>query len=296
VTITHSKEYIEKFRKSIQLTYNNESYMDFLLVPSLASKPVLSYLPFINYTDKLSSEIEDLKELAKESNYLIRTLNPDYTDFQKDDPVTMRIDIDSNHHDELILIAKSRCRTKIRKSYKNYNYTLRDGEDCIEDFYKIVAQTYHRHGTPMIDKNLFYNLQKILGDKIIFFVVYDENNTPAAAMSTCIDGKLACCPWGGVEESFTRKFAGYFLYFEIIKTVTERFDIKIFDFGRSPYDGPTYKFKSQFGAKPLKIDLIKPHNDDIYSKYSLASDIWKKLPRFLVDIIGPRITKYLADL
>ncbi len=296
MTIVHSKEYIEKFKKSIQMTYNNDVYMDFLVVPSLTSKPVLSYLPFINYSDKLSNEVQELKELAKESNYLIRTLNPEYTDFKENDPVTMRIEIDSTKTEDLMKIAKSRCRTKIRKSYKNYNYTLKDGRECIEDFYKIVSQTYYRHGTPMMEKSLFYNLQKNLGDKIIFFVVYDENNNPAATMSTCIDGELACCPWGGVEESFTRDFAGYFLYFELIKTVAKRYNVKIIDFGRSPYGGATYKFKSQFGAKAIKIDLIKPHDEDIYSKYSLASTIWKKLPRFIVDRVGPKITKYLADL
>jgi len=296
MTRIHTPEYIQKFRQIIQDTYGYEMYMDFLIVPSLTSKPTLSYLPFINYTDRTSDSIEDLQKLAKESNYLIRTLNPQYTSYKDNDPVTMRIAIESNKSEDLMMILKSRCRNKVRKSHKNYNYTLREGKECIEDFYTIVSQTYYRHGTPMLKKELFYNMQKNLQDDIIFFVVYDENNRPAAAMSTCIDGKLACFPWGGVEESYTKKFAGYFLYFEIIKRVTQKFDIEVFDLGRSPYNGPTYKFKSQFGATPIKIDLIKPHAEDIYNKYSLASNIWKKLPRFFVDRLGPNLTKYLADL
>jgi hypothetical protein len=296
MTQVHSPEYIKKFKQALQDTYSYEEYMDFLIVPSLTSKPTLSYLPFINYSDRYSDNIDDLKELAKESKYLIRTLNPQYTSFEEDDPVTMRIKIESNETDDLMMLLRSRCRNKVRKSHKNYNYTLKEGEACIEDFYTIVAQTYYRHGTPMLEKELFYNLQKILKDKIIFFVVYDEDNNAAAAMSTCIDGTLACCPWGGVEETYTNKFAGYFLYFEIIKRVTQRFDIEIFDFGRSPYGGPTYTFKKQFGAVPIKIDLLKPHTDDIYHKYSLAANIWKKLPRAIVDRVGPKLTKYLADL
>ena len=292
----HSKEYMDKFRRVIKKTYNYEDYMEFMVVPSLTSKPTLSYFPFLNYTDRYSDNLDDLKKIATEQNYLIRTINRNYTEYKDGDTVTMRIKIESNTDEDLMALAKSRCRNKIRKSHKNYNYILKDGRECIEDFYMILRQTYHKHGTPLMPIELFYNLQDEFEDKMMFFVVYDENNNPAAAISTCIDGTLACCPWGGVEESYTNKFAGYFLYFEVLKTVAQRFKIDIFDFGRSPYNGPTYKFKTQFGAKPVKIDLIKPTDDDIYSKYQLAAQIWKKLPNFVVDYIGPKLTKYLVDL
>ncbi len=296
MTQKHSKIYIEKYKKAIQKTYGYEEYMDFLIIPSLTSKSTLSYFPLINYTDCYSDEIQRLKELAGDKDYLIRALNPTQTSFEDGDSVTMRIDIESNDTESLMLLAKSRCRNKIRKAQKKFNYVLKDGRERIEDFYMILAQTYHRHGTPVMPKELFYNLQDEFEDKIMFFVAYDVNNAPAAAISTCIDGTLACCPWGGVNESHTNKLAGYFLYFEVLKTVTQRFKVDVFDFGRSPYGGPTYKFKSQFGAQPVKIELIKPSVDDIYSKYELASTIWKKLPRFIVDRVGPKLAKYLVDL
>jgi len=71
---------------------------------------------------------------------------------------------------------------------------------------------------------------------------------------------------------------------------------KIFDFGRSPYSKGTYNYKAQFGAKPVKIDIVTSQKSDIYLKYSLASNIWKKLPRKVVDYLGPKLCKYLVDL
>jgi len=296
MTQKHSKTHMEKYKKVIQKTYGYEEYMDFLIIPSLTLKSTLSYSPLMNYTDCYSDEIQRLKELAGDKNYLIRALNPAQTSFEEGEPVTMRVAIESNETEALMLLSNRKCRNRIRKSQKEFNYTLKDGKERIEDFYKIMGQTYHRHGTPLMPKELFYNLQDEFEDKMMFFVVYDENNAPAAAICACVDGTLACCPWGGISESHTKKLAGNFLYFEVLKTVTQRFDVDVFDFGRSPYGGATYQFKKHFGAKPVKIELIKPSVDDIYSKYELASTIWKKLPRFIVDRVGPKLAKYLVDL
>lgn len=296
MTITHSKNFIDQFNTALKKTYGYESYMEFCVVPSLFSKPTLSYMPLLNYTDRLSDDVDDLLELAKESDYLIRALNPLQHQFEADEPVAMRLEIASSKTEDLMLLAKSRCRNKIRNATKKFHYTLKSGRDQIEDFYTILSQTYHRHGTPILPKALFYNLQDEFADKLIFFVAYDENSRPAAAMSVFIDDKLAWYAWGGVEESYSQKLAGYYIYFEVLKTVTQRFDIEVFDFGRSPYEGTTYRFKSQFGAKPVKIELIRPESADVYSKYALAAKIWQRLPRNIVEMIGPKLTKYLADL
>lgn len=296
MTITHTKDFIDRFRQVLHKTYGYDLYMDLCVVPSILSAPVLSYMPLLNYTDRLHDDVDDLLELAKESDYLIRALNPDQKEFDADEPVAMRLEIDSSKPEDLMLLAKSRCRNKIRNSSKKFHYALKSGRACIDDFYEILSQTYHRHGTPILPKKLFYELQDEFEEKLIFFVSYDEQGHPAAAMSVFVDETLAWYAWGGVEETYSQKLAGYYIYFEVLKRVTHDFDIKVFDFGRSPFEGSTYRFKSQFGAKPVKIELIKPDNEDLYSKYAFAAKLWQKLPRSVVQKLGPRLTKYLADL
>jgi serine/alanine adding enzyme len=76
---------------------------------------------------------------------------------------------------------------------------------------------------------------------------------------------------------------------------------RIFDFGRSTRDSGTYRFKQQWGAKPVQLEWhywlrdgqplpeLNPQNP----KFSFAIETWKRLPLPLTTLIGPRISKYL---
>jgi len=100
-----------------------------------------------------------------------------------------------------------------------------------------------------------------------------------------------------VDTHYRNKGAGYFTDWEMLKLLCDNYkNIKIYDFGRSPFKGSTYNYKIHFGAYPIKINTVSSKQEDIYSKYSLASNIWKKLPKGIVDFIGPKLCKYLVDL
>lgn len=293
-----SSFFLEKFTTAINEVYHYEKYMDFLIVPSLSGHKTLAYLPLVNYTDRQHDEVEDLLELSKENSYQIRTLNFSYNDFKPNDTVTMRLDIEGKSSEEVFSSAvKSRCRNKVRNASKKYDYSLRYGYDSkdIEAFYQIFSETMYKHGTPVLDKKLFYTLAEIFEDEIIFFNVY-ENAEVVASMCIMLDEEIAWYPWGGVKSTYANKLAGYYIYWEVLRFICDNMNKKIFDFGRSSYEGSTYRFKSQFGAKPVKIDILTSEKIDIYSKYSFASQVWKKLPKSVVDFIGPKLCKYLVDL
>jgi len=296
--VTFSSKFISSFKKVLKKLYHYESYMDFLIIPSILNKKTLSYIPLLNYTDRYSNDVKDLLELGKENEFQIRALNFDYTDFKKNDTVTMRIETKNQSSENLFANSvKSRCRNKIRNSIKKQDFTLKYGNDSksIDDFYKIFSETMYKHGTPVLDKNLFISLADEFKSDIIFYNAFDKDKV-IATMCIMIDGNLAWYPWGGVDIEYSRKLAGYFIYWKTLQHICDTKQIEIFDFGRSSYGGSTYNFKSQFGAKPIKIDIIRSNEADIYSKYSLASNIWKKLPKNVVDFIGPKICKYLVDL
>src|SRR5262249_58127566 len=74
---------------------------------------------------------------------------------------------------------------------------------------------------------------------------------------------------------------------------------EVFDFGRSTPGGSTYRFKEQWGARPVPlywyhwsrearpVPDISPEN----SKYGLAIRAWKRLPVTLTRLIGPSIVR-----
>ncbi len=296
--IVLSHDFITKFKAVVKKLYGYEEYMDFLIVPSLLGKKTLSYLPFMNYTDKKHDQVEDLLELAKGNKYQIRVLDFTYTDFLPDDTVTMRIDIQNRSSDEVFKTSVKRmCRKSIRKSNKNnFTFSYGNSKKDIDDFYTIFSNTMCMHGTPVIDKRFFIYLAEEFEDNIIFCNTYDEKKIIA---SSCIllDKEIAWAAWGGVDMYYRDKNAGYFADWEIIKLLCDNYkNIKIYDFGRSPFKGGTYNYKIHFGAYPVKIDTISSEKEDIYSKYALASKIWKKLPKSVVDYIGPKLCRYLIDL
>ena len=291
-----TQNFINKFKKVLINLYGYEEYMDFLIVPSIFGNKTLSYLSLLNYSDRTNNNITDLLELAKDNDFQIRVLNFDYQDFKTNDTVTMRLNIENKTIETLYKELKSKRRNLIKKSLQN-NFILKHGNtnNFIDDFYKIFSNTMYKHGTPVFDKKLFYFLRDEFENNNTYYIAYD-NERPIAAICMLFDEKIAWYPWGGVESEYSKKLAGYFIYWKTVEEIVLKKKFKIFDFGRSSYGGNTYKFKSQFGAKPVKIDIISNKHNDIYNKYDLAISIWKKLPKNIVDFLGPKLCKYLEDL
>jgi len=292
--ILHTEKFLENWKKILFKLYEYEEYMDFVVVPSLTKVKTLSYIPLLNYSNRESSDVLDLLELAKDNNYQIRTLNSNYKNFQESDTVTMRLDISSRDEDYVFSkIIKSKCRNQIRKSIKNNLHIKVGEEDLLDDFYALFKKTMHRYGTPVFSKDLFSLILKNVKAKL--FIVYKDNKAISSLILIC-DEKLSIVPWAASDYEFVKYCPNHLMYHEAIKySISQECDV--FDFGRSGYlTSSTYKFKEQWGAKPVKIDLISSQEQNIYSKYSMASKVWKKLPSNVCSYIGPKLCKFLVDL
>lgn len=293
MVLIHSKEFIDRWRELLKELYFYEEYMDFIIVPSLFGKKTLSYLPLLNYTDRLSDNVKDLLELSKDNEYQIRVLNENYSDFKDGDTVTMRLNLNDDIDTIFNKSIKSKCRNQIRKGQKS-NLTLKVGSAnrLIDDFYTLFTTTMHRYGTPTFSKRLFELLVKYVN--ATYFVIY-KDNIAISALVLVEDEKIAFVPWAASENSYSKYCPNNLMYFEAISFAKQN-SREIFDFGRSNFGGNTYKFKIQWGAEPVKIDILKSKEEDIYNKYSLASKIWQKLPKAIVDPLGAKLCKYLEDL
>lgn len=295
--VVHSKGFMKQWQVMLQNIYGYESYMDYLIVPSLfGRKKILSYLHFLDFTDRLSNDIDDFLEIAKDNHYHIRTLNPNYSDFKKNDTVNMRLDISENNIDEIFSNKlHQNCRRKVRQSIKRNDFKITIGRDAhlIDDFYILFAKIMHRHGTPLNDKLFFTTMINDIDSQVLIYKLGDD---VVGASIIIFDGDISNLYWSVTDDDFIKTQIGYFSFWNAIKYVVEQRDCTVFDFGRSSYGGPTYKFKLQWGAKPIKVDIFSSNDKNVYSKYSLASSIWKKIPKPIVDFIGPKICKYLIDL
>jgi hypothetical protein len=289
--IVYSKEFVEKFKKAVIKTYNYETYMDFIVIPFLWEK-TLSYMSILSYTDRQKDDIKDLLELSKDNEYQIRVLNFEYNDFKKFDTVTMRINAKNRTIDDLCENFSHSKKRYIKKSLNSgITYDIGNSDILIDRFYTIFTKTMHRLGTPPHKKELFYNLRDELETE---FIVYYYNNEIVGGVCFLIDEEIIIGEWLAVSEKYKKERIGEFMLYIFLKE-SVKYNKEIIDFGRSGYESGTYQFKERFGFYPVKIDMISSEKEDIYTKYSLASDIWKKLPLSVVNFIGPKLAKYLKE-
>lgn len=292
----HSKHFIDQWKGLLTRLYGYESYMDFMVVPSLLGKKHLSYLPLLNYTDRKADEVDDLRELGRGNDYSIRVLNGEQKEFEENETVTMRLDLETLD-EEAIFSSRlhSKCRNQVRKALKS-PLKIKTGcsAELIDDFYEVFFQTMQRYGTPVFDKALFTLLPEYF-DNVRYIVAYARDEV-AAALVCITDEKIAWVPWAGSDPHFSKHCPNHLIYWEAIRSAN-RCECSLFDFGRSAYGGSTYRFKRQWGAEPVKIEIITAApTDSVYAKYAFASSIWKRLPKQLTAWLGPKLCRYLGDL
>jgi hypothetical protein len=293
--IRHSVEFIDKWRNLLIDIYSYQKYMEYMVVPSIFFKKTLSYLPLLNYSDRLSNDIDDLLELGKDNNYQIRALNPDYSEFIDGDTVNMRVDISSFDLDYISkeIFSSRKCGNQIRKAEKNGLVSISGiSDELINDFYMLYKQNMLKHGTPMLGMSLF---EKIARHVECDFVVTYSGAIPVSSVLVVYDKDIVLALWAGVDSKYMKLCPNHSMYWKVIELGVNKKKL-IFDFGRSGYNSATYLFKQQWGAKPIKIDIIKPYEDDVYEKYTLASRLWKLLPTFASSLLGPKLCKFLDDL
>jgi len=153
-------------------------------------------------------------------------------------------------------------------------------------------------GTPVYSKKLFSNMLSH-NDSAHIVIIYHQNKPVSCGFVLGWKNTLEI-PWASTLRKANKLDANMKLYWEILKFAVSQ-DYDIFDFGRSSKDANTYKFKKQWGAKPhplfwhywLPNEQVLPEINPNNPKFKIMIAIWKKLPVWLANIIGPPIVKNL---
>lgn len=265
----------------------------FLEVPTLTGKKVLSHLPLLNYASVSVPEAHGLAAAAGRRPYQIRVLNGSYTEFKQHDTVTMRIDLRRESSDDVYAGISKRTRRYL-KDLERHDFNVESGKDkaFASNFYSVFQDVMHRLGTPAFPLRLFELLPAYVDTR--FYLAYFQQQLAAAAV-VIYDEDIAWVPWSGTLSTFLEHRPGLGMYWSAIKDAHGA-GKGIFDYGRSGYEAGTYEFKLRWGALPVKIDILSDSVQKPYEKYEAASSIWKKLPRLVTDAVGPALCKYLPDL
>ncbi len=267
-------------------------------------------LPYLNYGGICSedSEIQDLllKEAIKiaerekvEHIELRHTTNVSDKLPVKTSKVTMKLGLPSNP-EELWKSFSSNLRRKIRRPTKEGFYWRLGREEELDGFYTIFAANMRDLGTPVYAKKFFQNILREFPKLTWICTVKTKEHKPIASAFLFGFKDSLEIPWVSSLRSYNHYYPNLLLYWNILKFACES-SYKVFDFGRSTVGEGTYKFKEQWGAKPVQLywhywvkkgrplPELNPDNP----KYRSMIFIWQRLPVSLTKLIGPPIVKNL---
>ena len=195
---------------------------------------------------------------------------------------------------------KSKLRSQIRKAEKNDLVFKWGNIKDIDDFYAVFSQNMHDLGSPVHSKRWFYNILNFYGGNARMGLVY-HNEKPVGTGIILSNSNSISIPWASTLREYNRFSPNMMLYWNFLKYASD-YGYKQFDFGRSTPDEGTYKFKVQWGAKPVPLywHYIMTNKGEFRadsansSKRDAIMKLWQKLPLGVANLIGPAIRKHIS--
>ena len=204
--------------------------------------------------------------------------------------------------DLLMKSFKSKLRSQVRKAEKNgleFNCVLDDSS--IADFYYVYSRNMHSLGSPPHAKQWFYQVVKhYKNNSLVGRVTFNKQIVGAGIL--LFNGNNVCIPWASTLREYNHLAPNMLLYWNLLKASCDR-GATLFDFGRSTYDEGTFKFKQQWGAKPVLLDWqyldsqarpVAQNASENTKTRQLVVSAWKKIPLPLANSIGPRLRRHIS--
>ncbi len=193
----------------------------------------------------------------------------------------------------------SKLRSQIRRAEREDPEVIWGGAELIPDFYLVFSRSMRDLGTPVYPRGFFESVCRALEDRVSILVVRVRGQVQAAAIIVR-HGKCIEVPWAAATPDAKRNAINMRMYWELL-AFSVRAGAELFDFGRSTVHSGTYRFKMQWGAKPMQLywHYWLPEGHEIPKlnqsnpKYALAASLWSRMPVWCANLIGPMIVRNL---
>lgn len=273
----------------------------------LTSAPYSSY-GGVWFRDKDSADI-----LSQEIKRLTQNLNANYAvlrfrgrpsaelDGWNQSPIynTYRISLHNQNDTELGQYSPNH-RNHIRKSLKK-GFDIQIGStELIRDTYIGISRTMRQLGSPYHSQNYLTEMcSNLKGSVDLAVLTYGKNIVGAGVFIRHADEVINL--HANILREYRPLYAGEFFYWSMIQYY-KKAGQKIFDLGRSleGSGNETFKLKWEPEVTPLSYWYYLPDGRQLPDlnqkspKFQAAIAVWKRLPQFLVDWIGPHIINGIA--
>ena len=229
---------------------------------------------------------------------------------QSDLYVTFRCELPDDPAEVMARIPKKR-RAEIRasrepkaaatsKKRESFGITVTD-DGTIDELYRLFSDNKRRLGSPTLPKKWFQALRDEFGKAAVIHRAVDPAGRTIAAVMSFTFKDTVYAYYSGSLPDVNHTGVNNFIYCAIMEWAVEN-GYRRFDFGRSRADSGPAKFKQNMGfvAEQLHYEYLLvgpgaklPEFHPSNPKLALPRRIWSKLPMWMCNRLGGRLSRYL---
>lgn len=266
-------------------------------------------MPFFNYGGVVADSARIGQALLERACGTMKSRGVSHVEFRhtgdresawpvRRDKVTMILDLPENE-ETLWKALGAKLRSQIKRPRRENPKVSLGGVELLDDFYRVFSVNMRDLGTPVYSKRFFESILKTYPGAGRIIAVYLRGKPVAGAFLLGFRDTLEI-PWASTLKEVNRFSINMLLYWEVLAFAVGK-GYRRFDFGRCTRTSGTYRFKKQWGAreKPLywhywlrngsTLPGLTPDNP----KFKLAISVWRNLPLFVTNLLGPPIVKNL---
>ena len=209
-------------------------------------------------------------------------------------------DLAEDDEAELLAIPRKQ-RADVRKSLDaDLDIAIGSTPQDLAMHYAVFSESVRNLGTPVFPAKLFRAVATELGEHADIVTVSKDGKPHASVFSLYLNGTVYPFWGGGTREARALK-ANDRLYYELMRHARGRGCTR-YDFGRSKAGTGVAVFKKNWGfegvplryAKRVAAGQTPREMNPMSPKYRLQVAMWKKLPLWLANAMGPVIAKGLG--
>lgn len=198
--------------------------------------------------------------------------------------------------EELLAALPKKTRNMVRKALRT-EFECRRGMRDAARFADFHARTLHRLGTPSFPAAHFQHILDAFGPEVELFELRLNGDLAAASLSF-LYGDAAHIYYAGADPRYNHLAANYAMYNDHLLDAARR-GFARFDFGRAKLGAGTYDFKKHWATEmrelPYEMLLVRrrslPDLTPRNPKFSLAIELWRRLPFWLTRRLGPVLVR-----
>lgn len=285
------------------------------LVKPPLTRGTLTSLPFCDLGGPLADSDEIIKQLKRTgleladahglSRMHLRLAGGEVEPVPGAGKVSMLLDLPESG-EALFRSYKPKLRSQIRKAEKNgLKAEITTSKEAVAGFYRVFAGNMHRLGSPVHSLRWFEALKTAYGEEMVIGLVRHGDDIIGAGI-VLLNGQRASIPWASTDVAFNRLAPNMLLYWSLLEYAADR-GYRVFDFGRSTPGEGTWRFKKQWGARSHALEWVSISCADSQSVpedkrpdaphgrgRAWAEWIWKRMPLWLANLLGPRLRRYVT--